>query len=483
MDQVHYRTARTRAQDALIHARKAEDGTWTCCDITFDKAPGIYRHMATQHADIIELHTQQELDLIRSKKSRPAAEDSIQHGDEFKGRRAEKYGSDPISLHCSCDPALGTVILFYAYLPIDNPLALAQLHKTWSLDLNLCGKVKVATEGINTTLAGTSKSVHQYLDLLTTQPELAPLQLGRPTKPMSAEETAVFDKKRYDFFKPTPGCGHVFGSVISIKVVDEICPLGAPELSVYHDPSNKPGKLPPREFHNKLKDLEGREDVVVLDVRNYYESHLGHFPGAVKPPIRKFSSFRDYVDRNKDQFSGKTILSYCTGGIRCEKATSYLRKSLESEANGEQTEVLMLEGGIHNYLEWIKHEGKPKESLWLGRNYVFDARQSLGLEDPSRESSPNESIISYCQQCQVPSARYVKCRGFGCHRLIVACAVCSPTTPTEESGICCCDECLDMGNLLREYSQLEPAEQSSIPRVKRGICACERKRRTELGVE
>lgn len=316
MDQVHYRTARTRAQDALIQARRMDDAIWKCCDMTFDKAPGIYRHMATQHADIIEDHTEQELDLIRFKKSRPAAEDSIQRGDEFKGRRAEKYGSDPISLHCSCDPALGTVILFYAYLPIDDPLALAQLHKTWSLDLNLCGKVKVATEGVNVTLAGASEAICQYLDLLTTQPEFTPLQLARPAKPMSIEETTIFDKKRYDFFKPTPGCGHVFGSVISIKVVDEICPLGAPELSVYHDPSNKPGKLPPRDFHNKLKELEGREDVVVLDVRNYYESHLGHFPGAVMPPIRKFSSFRDYVDRNKEQLSGKTILSYCTGGIR-----------------------------------------------------------------------------------------------------------------------------------------------------------------------
>ncbi|KAF9395648.1 thiosulfate sulfurtransferase (rhodanese)-like domain-containing protein 2 [Podila verticillata] len=483
MDQVHYRTARTRAQDALIQARRMDNASWKCCDMTFDKAPGIYRHMATQHADIIEDHTEQELDLIRSKKSRPAAEDSIQRGDEFKGRRAEKYGSDPISLHCSCDPALGTVILFYAYLPINNPLALAHLHKAWSLDLNLCGKVKVATEGINATLAGASEAIRQYLDLLTVQPEFTPLQLARPAKSLSVEETTIFDKKRYDFFKPTPGCGHVFGGVISIKVVDEICPLGAPELSVYHDPSNKPGKLPPRDFHNKLKELEGREDVVVLDVRNYYESHLGHFPGAVMPPIRKFSSFRDYVDKNKEQLSGKTILSYCTGGIRCEKATSYLRKSLESEANGKETEVLMLEGGIHNYLEWIKHEGKPKDSLWLGRNYIFDARQSLGLEDPSQASQG--AIISFCQQCQVPSARYVKCSGFGCHRLIVACADCSPTPakPAGDSGICCCNDCLEMGNQLRNYSQLEPAEQTSIPRVKRGICACERKRRAELGVE
>ncbi|KAG0338513.1 hypothetical protein BG004_007198 [Podila humilis] len=275
--------------------------------------------MATQHPDLVLQNTALELAQIRlnkAQKSTNNSENLVQEDGEFKGRRAEKYGSDPINLYCSCDASLGTVVLFYAYLPIRDPLALAHLHKTWSTDLGLCGKVKVAMEGINATLAGKVEAVQSYLDQLTSLPEFAPLQLDRPTVVLSKEAQGMFEKRRYDFFKPSSGCGHVFGGVISIKVVDEICPLGAPELSVYHDPSNKAGKLPPREFHNKLKGLEGRDDVVVLDVRNYYESHLGHFPGAVKPPIRKFSSFREYVDRNKDAFAGKTILSYCTGGIR-----------------------------------------------------------------------------------------------------------------------------------------------------------------------
>ncbi|KAF9430074.1 hypothetical protein BGZ94_008438 [Podila epigama] len=509
MHQADYRIARTRAQDLLLKERHKDDGTWHCCDTRFEQTSDIYRHLARQHISLIEQDTERELELIRSKKAEAAARDSAK---AYKGRRAEKYGSDPIHLGCSCDPSLGTVILFYAYLPINDPLALAQLQMTWSQDLGLSGKIKVATEGINATLAGPSDAVQSYIDSLTSLPEFSPFQLAKPTAPMTTVEASAFDKKQYDFFKPTPGCVHVFGGNMSIKVVDEICPLGAPELSVYHDPSNRPGKLSPRDFHEKLQEMGGREDVVVLDVRNYYESHVGHFPGAVKPPIRKFSSFRDYVDMNKEVFSGKTILSYCTGGIRCEKATSYLRKTLDDGSESESTKVLMLEGGIHNYLEWIKHEGRSKESLWLGRNYVFDARQSMGLDgaladgksqkEEEEEQVPGKSIITFCQGCNVASARYVKCCSFGCHRLIVACAECSPvpTEPNGDSGMSCCDECLDMGTKLREYSQgstgsidttditdttglSKHVPHTNTPRVKRGICACERNRRIELGVQ
>ncbi|KAF8939290.1 hypothetical protein BGZ58_010187 [Dissophora ornata] len=363
---MNVRKARTQAHDAMLQERRSEDSSWTCCGLIYNNAPAMYRHVATNHDDLLQAQINQQLLSMRP---RATSQEDNRDG-EFTSRRAEKYGSDPINLNCSCGPAQGTVILFYSYLPISDPLALAKLHKAWSVELDLCGKVKVAKEGINATLAGPSESIEAYIDNLTSLPEFESLHLSRPTHPVSKADQSAFEKKRYSFFKPTAGCRHVFGETMSIKVVEEICPLGAPELSVYHDPENKRGKLPPSEFHQKLKELEGREDAIVLDVRNYYESSIGRFPGAVTPPIRKFSSFRDYVDRNKDQFAGKTILSYCTGGIRCEKATSYLRQSLESEEDTRPAKVLMLEGGIHNYLEWIKQEGSTKDSLWLGKNYM-----------------------------------------------------------------------------------------------------------------
>ncbi|KAF9087417.1 hypothetical protein BGX23_008146 [Mortierella sp. AD031] len=493
------RTARNRAQNELLHQRQAGDGTWSCCDLICDKAPAMFRHIAATHNDLVQAQTTIHLsNMLRTKTAGTQDQDQDGDGDqdaEFKSRRAERYGSDPISLTCHCDPALGTVILFYAYLPIADPLALARLHKSWFMDLDLCGKVKLATEGINATLSGLSASVTEYIDRLTNLPEFESLKLCRPA---TATSQANFDpdllKKRFDFFKPTEGCRHVFGEDASIKVVEEICPLGAPELSVFHDPENRQGKLPPSEFHLKLKEAEGSDDYVVLDVRNYYESSIGRFPGAITPPIRKFSSFRDYVDRNKEQLAGKTILSYCTGGIRCEKATSYMRHSLGSGKNVQDVKVLMLEGGIHNYLEWIKQERTPKESLWLGKNYIFDARQSLGLDDQaSSNGSPTNKktsdsatrLISYCQGCQVPCARYVKCDGFGCHRLIIACTRCSPVDPAAEgkSGLSCCEECVEMGEKVRIYVVASEGGPTGGPRVKRGICQCERTRRIQLGVE
>ncbi|KAF9436526.1 hypothetical protein BGZ76_003679 [Entomortierella beljakovae] len=306
-----------------------------------DSAPPMYKHIASDHDDQLQAR----ILLLQTTSVAPTTVQLESSDAEFTSRRAEKYESDPISLNCECDPSEGTVILFYAYLPINDPLALARLHKSWSQESGLCGKVRLANEGINATVAGSSSSISDYIDNLTSLPEFEPLNLTGSN--LKTEEDLT--KLRYNFFKPTSGCRHIFGESMSIKVVDEICPLGVPEMSVYHDVENKCGKLSPQDFHQKLKELAGNKDAVVLDVRNYYESSIGRFPGAITPQIRKFSSFRDYVDQNKE----------------FEKATSYLRQSLGTEDTSHPTTVLMLDGGIHNYLEWIKHEGTAEESLWL----------------------------------------------------------------------------------------------------------------------
>ncbi|KAF9917401.1 hypothetical protein BX616_001119 [Lobosporangium transversale] len=474
------RKARNTAHDAMVQERQSEDATWSCCGWVCSSAPEMYKHIAISHGDILQQRT---LQFQERSAQQPKLDESAL---EFMTRRAHKYASDPINLDCSCDPSKGTVILFYVYLPISHPLDLAKLHKLWSEELNFYGKVKVATEGINATLAGSSESIAMYIDRLTSHPEFQSLELFQPLPSASETDQISLEERRFKFFKPTEGCRHVFDEVISIKVVEEICPLGAPELNVYNDPENKRGKLTPKEFHQKLKELEGNDDVVILDVRNYYESSIGRFPGAITPPIRKFSSFKDYVTRNKSQFAGKTILSYCTGGIRCEKATSYLRQSLGSDEDVQPSQVLMLEGGIHNYLEWIKHEGMAKDSLWLGKNYVFDARQSLGLEGPTTTSDTEQvvdKLISSCQACGRPCARYVKCDGFGCHKLVIACPSCSSAVSSSKSGLFCCVDCHEMGEGVHEYVISGQTSKPGTIRVKRGICKCEQERRKELGVE
>jgi predicted sulfurtransferase len=174
-----------------------------------------------------------------------------------------------------------------------------------------------------------------------------------------------------------------------------------------------------------------------------------------------------------------------------------MRQSLGSGKN-DDVKVLMLEGGIHNYLEWIKQERTSKEnpqqeSLWLGKNYIFDARQSLGLDErndtadsiETNDATSSAQLISSCEGCAVPCARYVKCDGFGCHRLIISCTKCSPVylVATGKSGMCCCRECVEMGEKVQEYVVACESGPVEGPRVRRGICQCERSRRIALGEE
>lgn len=339
-------------------------------------------------------------------------------------------------MDCQCQLDKYKVILFYRYVCIEDPLQFALDHQHFCR--NMTGKVRIASEGINATLAGTDQDIDIYLDwLITTKPfkDLAHLAHNEPLL-LSDPSTS-----RYQFFKPSQGCVHVF-SELSIKLADEICPLGQKTviLDKLSKSTHRQGKLAPQEFHEILSKRH-QDDFLLLDTRNYYESKIGHFEGAVTPAIRKFSQFPEYIDRNKEAMRGKKVLTYCTGGIRCEKATAYMRQSLP-----EDTEIFMLDGGIHNYIEWCKNSNVV-DPIWQGKNYVFDARQSLGLN--------NESIISKCQKCNKPWDQYKKCNTTGCHLLVLICDDCF--SPNDK--ISCCDDC-------------EENQQN-------GSCQCELQRRIE----
>jgi UPF0176 protein len=174
--------------------------------------------------------------------------------------------------------------------------------------------------------------------------------------------------------------------------------------------------LSPEEFHTQLIKLKEKDDgsTLLLDVRNDYESKIGHFKGAVCPPIRKFSSLKKYVEHHPDLFSGKKqLLTYCTGGIRCEKAAAWLMDEIG-------VPVSMLDGGIHNYLEWINE--KPMENCFVGANYVFDGRIALGGE-----------VNGACEKCSVSGSLYGKCSRCPIH--VLTCGDCF--------GIALCHKCIN----------------------------------------
>ncbi|KAJ2960976.1 hypothetical protein NQZ79_g3703 [Umbelopsis isabellina] len=384
--------ARRRAATLYLERCLNANGDWSCCDLTFSTKGDAFKHAYSVH----EAELSQEQDKLYQEFLQAGKQDD-NNTSKFEKRRAKKGDSDSIATNCTCDIQQSTVILFYVYQAIADPNQIAEQHYQLCSDLNMTGKVRVGEEGINVTLAGNNDAISQYIKYVTGALDLA-------------------DKDHYEFFKPSPGCVHVFDD-LSVKIVKEICPLNVDvTLDKLMTATHKAGKIPPAQFHDMLQ----RNDVLILDTRNYYESRIGKFDKAITPPTRKFATFPAWVDRNKEALDGKTVLTYCTGGIRCEKASAYLRQKLSSS-----TQVWMLDGGIHNYLEWTKQSDVAP--LWKGKNYVFDARQSLG---------DDVNIISTCQLCQQPCTRYIKCTR-QCHKLVICCQECED----KHEEILCCYSC------------------------------------------
>jgi predicted sulfurtransferase len=376
--------------------------------------------------------------------------------------------SDPISYTCSCSATEvgGAVLLFYRYwsntpkLPpahrekADKPELLAEWHRGLTVKLNLRGKFRIAKEGYNITVGGTRAEINEYMKLCLDHWSFDSLQLDT-------------EEARLLFFKPSNGCACVFGpdEGASVRVTAEITPMGVEGYS----PRDWGGveALLPEEFHIRCHE----EESLLLDMRNHYESRIGYFispqtgEAALRPPIRRFSQWPQYLRRHKDITKGgyhRHIMTYCTGGIRCEKGARWMHENLEQQT-GEK--IYTLHGGIAAYLTWMDEEirqGRKQigDSLFRGRNYVFDARGSTGL------SSPMEPV-GRCHVCTVPTESMSKCGSKGCHLILVICSKC------DEGDSRCCPSCHDL-----DSDQLTETRQGKGSR--RPICACEQAREEQL---
>jgi UPF0176 protein len=217
----------------------------------------------------------------------------------------------------------------------------------------ICGTLLLAQEGINGTIAGTRRGIDNILAFLRRYPQLADLEHKE-----SAAETEPFYRMK-------------------VRLKKEIVTIGIPEV----DPNEVVGTyLNPEEWNEVISDPE----TVLIDTRNDYEVAVGTFKGAVNPNTESFSAFPDYVKKNLDSRKHKKVAMFCTGGIRCEKASAYMKK-LGFE------EVYHLKGGILKYLETVPEE----KSLWQGECFVFDQRVTVkhGLAPGSYE---------LCPSCRVP---------------------------------------------------------------------------------
>ncbi|KAJ3292606.1 thiosulfate sulfurtransferase (rhodanese)-like domain-containing protein 2, partial [Borealophlyctis nickersoniae] len=220
-------------------------------------------------------------------------------------------------------------------------MAVAEWQKNLANRLGLSGKIRVAGEGVNVTVAGELKDIETYMSEMSDWDGLAGLGLAN-----GSEESTGRRKK---FFKPSFGCVHAFPS-LSVKVVPEICPFGVKDWQPKSLPSSTsiPSEesaitaLTPASFHTLISNRSSTH--LLLDIRNHYETALGHFTNAHLPPIRRFSSLPNYIESHPALLEDKeAVVMYCTGGVRCEKAAAWVVEKFGRK-------VFTLDGGIHAYL-------------------------------------------------------------------------------------------------------------------------------------
>lgn len=284
------------------------------------------------------------------------------------------------------------VLLYYRYFAVGDPEEYAEAQRAFCLELGLKGRIIVASEGLNGTVSGPVEGTRRYREAMGADPRTAEMP-----------------------FKVEASSGHVFRK-LSVKVRPEIVTLGLrPEEEV--DPLCKTGeRLAPAEFLQRMRE----PDTVVLDGRNDYETALGRFRGAICPPLENFREFPEWLRANADRLRGKRILTYCTGGIRCEKLSAFLLE----EGYGE---VAQLDGGIIRYAQDPETQGRDFDGLC----YVFDER--VGVEVNHTET---RRVISRCRHCGVPEPRYANCLLPECNAQIFVCEACRG-----ERGVYCGEAC------------------------------------------
>ncbi len=291
-----------------------------------------------------------------------------------------------------------TTISFYQYFKIDDPkLFRDEMYQALNA-LKVFGRIYIATEGINAQISVPDSNVDAFSNYLNTISSLQNIRLN----------IAVDDD------------GKSFW-VLKIKVREKIVADGItdPHFSMQKKGSYVNAK--------QMNELLLHDDTIVIDMRNHYEYEVGHFEKAIEIPS---DTFRDQlpmaVDMMQDK-KDKNIIMYCTGGIRCEKASAYM---LHHGFN----HVYHLEGGIINYAREAKAKGL--ETKFIGKNFVFDDRLGERI---------TEDIIAKCHQCGKPADTHTNCKNDGCHLLFIQCDECA-----KQYDGCCTVECQSVYNLPLE---------------------------------
>jgi UPF0176 protein len=287
---------------------------------------------------------------------------------------------------------------FYKYYHINDVEAFRNdLFKRWE-KLGVLGRTFVAEEGINSQISVPENHFEEFKSDLFSIPFLHGVRLN----------IAVDDNGK-SFFK--------LRVAVRKKIVAD--GLAVPDFDV-----TKCGQHVNAEEFNKLA---SDPNTVIVDMRNHYESEVGHFKNAICPDVDTFREELQIAEDIMNEHKDKNLLMYCTGGIRCEKASAWMKyKGFKN--------VFQLEGGIIHYTRQVKENNL--ENKFIGKNFVFDERLSERI---------TEDIISHCHQCGSPADSHTNCRNHGCHLLFIQCEECA-----KKYDGCCSTPCQDIINLPEE---------------------------------
>lgn len=288
------------------------------------------------------------------------------------------------------------VLLFYKYINIPDPAEFRDEHFRFCEENSILGRIYIAEEGINGTVSGEPGNIEKYKRHLRSFPFFSDI-----------------------VFKEDNSRSHAFRKLI-VRVKKEIVNSGLSGAN----PENGGKRLSPEELKSFY---EENRDFVIIDARNDYESEIGRFKNAITP---KLETFRDWakIPEIYPGLKNKTVITYCTGGIRCEKASAYLVEQ-------GFRDVYQLDGGI------VTYNKKFPDTYWEGAVFVFDERRII---EPN--SSDELKHIAKCYYCGKPASYYINCHNQECNKKLVTCLDCKT-----ENDYCCSDECRNAGNKRKYY--------------------------------
>lgn len=287
------------------------------------------------------------------------------------------------------------VLAYYRFVTLENPQDLIKKHKLFFKDRDVSGRIYISEQGINGQMSGKEPDATAYQEWLKSDPHFASL-----TFKIHESQENIFPRMTVKYRK-------------QLVALDE--EVDITQTGTY---------ISPKQWRETL---ESDEKYLLIDVRNHYETEIGHFENAVCPPLEQFREFPSYVDKLKESVDPETkVLMCCTGGIRCELFSALMKK--KGFKNVQQ-----LEGGIINYglQEGSKH--------WKGKLFVFDDRMAIAMGEEKPEA------ISTCRHCSSLADMHYNCSNMECNELFLCCPTC------HEKYRATCSEACSQSSSMRPY--------------------------------